>query len=80
MRLSPALLAPVLLALAPCGALADSTDNESAAGSPGARGEGGVDLCEHMLTDRRYIRAQRQHLGAGRHDVVGGDIIAHLQQ
>jgi CHAT domain-containing protein len=30
MRLSPALLAPVLLALAPCGALADSTDGTSA--------------------------------------------------
>ena len=31
-----------------------------------------------MLADGRDVAAQRQHLVAGRHDVVGGDVVTHL--
>ena len=41
--------------------------------------EGFVAYCEAILGDSRDIGAQRQNLCAGRHDVVGGDVVADLE-
>ena len=57
-----------------------AADNDPALMLPGAGRELRVEVGEHVLADLRDIGAQRQDLGARRHDVIGGDIVPGDQQ
>ncbi len=57
-----------------------AADDESAARRLGTGSESRIHPLEYMLGDSRDVRAQRQNLRPGRHDVVGRDIVLHLEE
>ncbi len=57
-----------------------AADDREGAGFFGALGEILVDLEENEFRDRRDVRPQRENFGAGRHDMIGGDIVAEFEQ
>ncbi len=68
-RLARRALTPVLAA-----------DQDAAARRLRAADEVGVDVAEGELGDGRHVGPEHQHRGAGGRDVVGGDLVAELQE
>ena len=56
-----------------------AADDDAVPGRPGARREGRVADCEAELRQFRDVRAVGQDLRPRRHNVVGRDVVAHLE-
>ena len=56
-----------------------SADNNAVSGGLGPLRESGITDLKAEFTQVRNVGAVRQDLGTGRHDMVGGNVIAHLQ-